>query len=348
MIRYINKAVGREILTKKKTFIYFGGTSYLSLQTHFRFKRWLLKGVLKYGAHHGASRNSNIRISLFGKAEKILAKQAGAPAAIAVSSGYLAGQLVAKQFLSPAFQCLYLPHTHTALKIDPRVLETDYNTLEAQINKVLSLKKTPVVFLDSIDFFGKHFPEFTSLKSLDLSQCILVADDSHGLGITENEGGGSYSILNTMNAKELLVTASLGKGLGISGGVVFCDILRATTLKKSPTFGGASPAALAGLYAYNEAPEIYKKQLIKLHKNVNRFEKGVKKIDFFYHHLGHPAFSFQSPKISKGLEDAGFIITHFPYPTERDPMMSRIVITAGHKKKDIELLCKAVNTLLDI
>ena len=73
MIRYFNKAIGPYLSFDKKSYLYFGGTGYLSLQTHYRFKRWLLKGVLKYGAHHGASRQSNIRISLFEKVEKVLA-----------------------------------------------------------------------------------------------------------------------------------------------------------------------------------------------------------------------------------------------------------------------------------
>lgn len=74
--------------------------------------------------------------------------------------------------------------------------------------------------------------------------------------------------------------------------------------------------------------------------------KGLDCPEFFDNHLGHPAFGFQSPKLSKELKEAGFVVTNFPYPTEKDPIMSRIVISAGHKKKDIESLCKAINTLI--
>ena len=83
-----------------------------------------------------------------------------------------------------------------------------------------------------------------------------------------------------------------------------------------------------------------------MHKNTKRFIKGLDSPEFFDNHLGHPAFGFQSPQLSKELKEAGFVLTNFPYPTERDPMMSRIVISAGHKKKDIEGLCKALNTLI--
>lgn len=346
MIQYINKAIGREIKIKKKDYLYFGGTSYLSLQAHFRFKRWVLKGIIKYGVHHGASRNSNVRISLFGKAEKILAKQAGAKKAILVSSGYLAGQMVAKQFLADVFSCLYLPHTHTALKINPAAIETPYNKLSKAINNIVSQGKTPVLFFDTIDFFGQHYPVFNPLLKTAIQHCILVADDSHAFGVCGTEGCGSYSILAKIKCKELIVSTALGKGLGISGGAVFCASNRNKLLRNSPTYGGASPAAMAGLYAYTEAPEIYKKQYHKLHKNRQRFIQGVNCLDFFHYHQGHPAFGFQSPKLSKALMEAGFMVTNFTYPTANDPIMSRIVITAGHKKKDIEMLCKALNTLL--
>ena len=347
MIRYLNKAIGREIQIKKKSHLYFGGTSYLSLQTHFRFKRWVLKGVLKYGIHHGASRHSNIRISLFNKTEKLLAKQAQSPAAVLVSSGYLAGQLVAKQFMGLPYGCVYLPHTHSALKVTPYAPETPYEKIAVTLEEIRKEKKQPVLFLDSVDFFGQHYPAFASLKKLDLKDCIVVVDDSHALGITGENGGGSYPVLANLECMELVVTSSLGKGLGVSGGVVLCHETRSKQLKKSPTFGGASPASLAGLYAYNEAPEIYQKQLRLLQKNIHRFTKGVQNLDFFHYHPSHPAFGFQSEPLSKGLETLGFVVTNFPYPTEKDPIMSRIVITAGHKKKDIEKLCKAINTLLE-
>ncbi|HAQ53928.1 MAG TPA: 8-amino-7-oxononanoate synthase [Flavobacteriaceae bacterium] len=346
MIRYFNKAIGPYLSFDKKSYLYFGGTGYLSLQTHYRFKRWLLKGVLKYGAHHGASRQSNIRISLFEKVEKVLAQQFKAPRALLSSSGYLAGQMVAKQFLNDPYATLYLPDTHSALKIDPNATETHYEGLDEKLKELLSLKKQPVIFLDSIDFKGRHYPEFSPLKTIDLSACILVVDDSHALGVCGLEGEGSYGILKQLNPKELIVTASLGKGMGISGGVVLCEDHRASAIIAGPTFGGASPAALAGLFAYLEAPEIYQKQLLKLHKNTKRFIKGLDSPEFFDNHLGHPAFGFQSPQLSKKLKEAGFVLTNFPYPTERDPMMSRIVISAGHKKKDIEGLCKALNTLI--
>lgn len=346
MTQYFNKAIGPYLTFNKKSYLYFGGTNYLGLQTHFRFKRWLLKGVLKYGAHHGASRQSNIRISLFDKVEKIMAQQLRAPQAVLSSSGYLAGQMVAKQFLSKAYQCIYLPHTHSALKIDPDVSETAHIALNNKIKEAVSANKKPVLFLDSIDFFGWHYPEFEPLKKLELSDCILVVDDSHALGICGSEGEGSYTILKNIPSKELIVTASLGKGLGISGGVIICDEARAISIKSGATYGGASPASLAGLYTYLEAPEVYLKQLLKLKKNIRRFVKGLNDPDFFNHHAGHPAFGFQSPELTKGLEEAGFMLTNFPYPTEKDPLMSRIVISAGHKKKDIEALCKNLNILV--
>jgi 7-keto-8-aminopelargonate synthetase-like enzyme len=254
--------------------------------------------------------------------------------------------MVAKQFLNDPFVPIYLPGTHSALKIDPKAVETHYDNLETKLNELLELKKQAVIFLDSIDFKGKHYPEFQPLKSMDLSSCILVVDDSHALGICGLNGAGSYEILKQLKPRELIVTASMGKGMGISGGVVLCEDHRANAITASATYGGASPAALAGLYAYLEAPEIYQKQLLKLHKNTKRFIKGLDYPEFFDHHLGHPAFGFQSAQLSKQLKEAGFVLTNFPYPTEKDPIMSRIVISAGHKKKDIESLCKTLNTLI--
>ena len=85
---------GRTITKDGKELLYFGGTSYLGLQTDADFQSIFIENIKKYGTAYSASRKSNIKISIFDEVDQYLAEMVGSKACISMSSGYLAGQLV--------------------------------------------------------------------------------------------------------------------------------------------------------------------------------------------------------------------------------------------------------------
>lgn len=343
-MKELKRSPSTRIKHKGETYLYFGGTNYLGLHHHFRFKRNMLKGVLKYGVHFGASRKSNIGLNIYNKSEKMLASICGAKSSLTVSSGFLAGQLIASLFDSKHYSCFYAPKTHPALE---RKKDHLFQTTEDLINAVRkSLKEdpntTPVIFLDTIEFSGLNYPNYHWLKEIELSSCILVADDSHGIGITENRGG-SYVILKNFNPKELIVCASLGKGFGIGAGAILGTNKRIEAIKKTSFFNGASPASPGQLYAFSKSQDIYEKQYKKLQKNLKYFNKNIKKLDQLVNHPGHPAFEFENEALNKALKKNRIIVTEFHYPTDQDPLISRIVLNARHTKSDLDSLIQIVN-----
>jgi len=344
-MKKLNRSISTKIKHKGELYTYFGGTNYLGLYHHFRFKRKMLKGVLKYGVHFGASRKSNVSLDIYAKAERKLAILTKSQAALTVSSGYLAGQLIASQFHNKNYKCYYAPHTHPALERQKYNSYESYEDLIQEINRYSEKKpeKTIVVFFDTIDFFGHNYPDYMWLKKLPLSQCIIVADDSHGIGITE-QGGGSYHLLEKLNPKELIVCCSLGKGFGIGAGALLSSKKRINKLKETSFFGGASPASPGQLYAFYKSFDIYEKQYKKLHSNIKHFLNNVRHLDRFNFHPNHPTFEFQDDQLCELLESQHMLLTKFNYPSNKDPMRYRIVITARHKKMDIEQLCELINT----
>ena len=347
-MKQLKRSISTKIKHKGELYTYFGGTNYLGLYHHFRFKRKMLKGVLKYGVHFGASRKSNIGLDIFNKAEAKLSKICGAKAALTVSSGYLAGQLVASLFKEKRYKSFYSPNTHPALERQKYKQYPDYENFVEAVNEYVQKgpKKTPLIFLDTIDFFGMNYPDYQWLTKLPLDQCILIADDSHGIGITEN-GAGSYRILKELRPKELLVCCSLGKGFGIGAGAIIGSKKRIAKIKETSFFGGASPASPGQLYAFIKSSEIYEKQYKKLHKNIRIFIKQLKYPEKFNFHPNHPAFGFRDEELCELLEEHKILMTKFNYPTEKDPLIYRIVITARHTKMDIEKLTELINTHFD-
>ncbi|PHQ61160.1 MAG: 8-amino-7-oxononanoate synthase [Maribacter sp.] len=351
MVHYINSFPGREIILNNRKYLYFGGTSYLGLQSDEEFKKNYIHNIMKYGTNYGASRKSNMRFSIFEKAENHLAHLVGSEACITLSSGYLAGQFVGHYFNSSENRLFYAPNTHSALNFQPAVGQNgakSYTSFEALSNAVhehLAKKNgtTPIVLLDSIDFSGCNYPKFEGLQLLPLDKVIVIVDDSHGIGVVGSNGGGVYQKLKSLRPKELIVCCSLGKGFGIQAGAVFGNTTRLKQLTDTDFFGGASPAAPAAMASLIDCDHIFSNKRNQLQKNIQLFVNGLAHKERFLFMKNHPAFSILDSKLPPFLEAHDIILSNFNYPSEDADAMARIVISANHQKKDISTLLTLVN-----
>lgn len=345
MTEYIETFPGREIVIDGEKHLYFGGTAYLGLQRDDAFQNLFIENIKKYGTNYGASRKSNIRMSIFGKAERYLADLVGAEACLTVSSGYLAGQFVAQSLNSKAHRFFYAPNTHSALYPVQTRSYTTFTALNIAVREHLRSQpgKHPVVFLDAIDFSACNYPDFTPLQILPLDKVLLVVDDSHGIGIVGKNGGGVYRMLSQLPINELLVCCSLGKGFGIQAGAVFGSKERISELMETSFFGGASPAAPAALATLLDAETIYSEKRGILKEHIGHFVKNLKYPKKFHFMEGHPAFTFSDVQMTEYLAADKIIVTSFPYPDSDSQMMSRIIISSAHTLADIECLLESVN-----
>lgn len=345
MEHYIDSFPGRVIEVNHKKYHYFGGTSYLGLQTDKAFQELLIENIKKYGTNHGASRISNVRLAIYRRAEKYLADWTGSPACLTLSSGYLAGQLASSVFKTDQYQLFYAPNCHSAL-YTTQVAHTNinsydtYSTLGAAIRRHLGLKNgtTPVVLFDTIDFSGKNYPGFEGLRSLPLNETVIVADDSHGMGIVGPGGSGVYSLLSALGCGELLVCCSLGKALGTPGGAIFGSVDRISQLKKTDLFGGSSPISPAFLAALIEGKTIFDQKRVFLQENIKFFINAIRDLQDIATIPGYPACTYSDPRLTEYLDRNNILVTNFNYPKEDEILTSRIVLSAHHDRKDINYL----------
>ncbi|SNZ00475.1 aminotransferase class I/II-fold pyridoxal phosphate-dependent enzyme [Flagellimonas pacifica] len=335
----------RTIQMGGKEYLYFGGTAYLGLQMDKEFQDTFIKNLKKYGTNFGASRKSNVQLSIFEKVEKHLAAIIGSEDCITLSSGYLAGQFISQYLNSNTHQVFYAPKTHSALYSEPKKTYTTFAELGSKIRNQLNSgeSKIPVVFMDTITFSGNGYPEFKELQSFPLHQIILVADDSHGIGIVGEHGTGAYNKLKSLNPKELIVCSSLGKGFGIQAGAIFGSYERITKLRETDFYRGASPAAPVGLATLMDSYAFYQRQRKALKTNINLFKRNVDRMQEFIHIPDHPTFGFSNASLAEYLIEKRVIITNFRYPNKTSSLKSRIVLSAAHKKEDILHLTKYLN-----
>ncbi len=348
MIHFIDSFPGREIIIGEKPFLYFGGTAYLGVQTHNDFQQTLIKNIKTYGTGYGASRKSNVRFSIFDQAEQTLASWAGSEACTTLSSGFLAGQLVAQHFDLPQYKRFYAPHCHSALYISKTDSYTTFIAMDMAIRKHLTThkKSIPVVFMDSIDFSGGNYPGFEGLRALPLQQLVLVVDDSHGIGIVGDQGAGVYRSLKKLHPKDLVVCCSLGKGFGLQAGAIFGSQNRIDLLTATDFFGGASPSAPAAMATFLQSQSLLHGQRALLQKNIDFFLAALRNPGHFKYMPNHPTFGYDDAHLTQYLYDHGIITTNFQYPNESASVMSRIVLSAAHRQEDLFKLAASVNDFI--
>jgi len=327
----------RKITFNNREYLYFGGTSYLGMASNKKFQTQLCKSILQWGSVYGSSRKSNIQLQVYDDFESFFSKQIEAEKIVTVSSGTLAGKLTI-DFLSKNNKNTFYhyPKTHPAIlaknsiplfvdkKLHPNLLSNTPEEIVITTDAILGLEVNPTSF----DFLSKISSE---------KKITLVLDESHSLGVLGSRKMGIFNQITAKNIHRKIAVSSLGKGLGLAGGIIASDAQFINQIKNEVLFVAAASANPAYLDCYVKSQKIYQQQQQKLQKN----------IDFVFQEVGnhpqlimapnYPVVYSLNEKMHQYLFKKDVIITNFKYPTYQK-MMNRMVITANHTQNDLEKL----------
>lgn len=333
---------GRTILWKGREYLYFSGTGYLGMHADEDFRTLVREGLDQFGGHFGGSRLSQVQPSIFETAEKWLADWANAESAIVLSSGTLAGQIMAR-FLADTHHCLYAPGVHPALWGSMLPAQIGWGEWVSGILHLMTHNKEPLaIFANAVDPLKACPVDFDWIAKIPPDNPVtLVLDDSHGFGITGTDGGGIYRILQCPPHVSLVVIASLGKAPGIPAGVILGNRQLLDEIRESPLYGGASPPTPAFLYALCHSQEIYRRNLERLRSRIRQFIRELPTRWPLQFMEDYPVFYTPDESAAGQLEDKGIIISSFSYPRPGDNRISRIILNAQHTESDIQKLLQA-------
>lgn len=328
----VNEFPDRKILVDGIEYLYFGGTNFLGITTNANFQNILFESIKKWGTAYGSSRNSNVKLSIYETAEKLLAKNIHSEAALTVSSGMLAGKLVVEYLSKTTNAMFHFPDAHPALRYPqslPILVNGELNSklFDKSISKIAVLTDAvPSQYVEPIDLNILH----TIPKEIQIN---LVIDESNSFGILENDWHNSLKKENI----NIIKVASLGKAIGISGGFIAGNQLLITEIQNQVSFIGAAGMNPAFLETYVNAQEIYALQKQKLQQNLHYIDTHfTNRAQFTYHH-SYPIIYYDDELVSKKLLENKIIITSFKY-TNALGKLNRIVITANHTIEDIKQL----------
>lgn len=333
---------GRIARLNGEDWLYFSGTSYLGMVQNTDFQKLICKKVLQYGAHFGGSRLSNLKFKIYEEVEQYLANWTGAEAALTISSGSLAGQLVVK-ILQNKGKFYFAPGVHPALFGEGDYAESSFEKWQDCMLEEAKRGEPMVLFSNTLDPLRAKAFDFSWLFQIPKETPVtLVLDDSHGIGVIGKSGTGTFSTLQMPENVELIVITSLGKALAIPGGLILGSKHLIQNIWQSPYFGGASPVSPAYLAAFLEAGSLYQNARQKLYNNINIFHNATKAQGLFESFANYPVFYTPNNKLADYLQHHKILISSFPYPTPQDDRITRVVLNAAHTKEDIEHLVNLI------
>ena len=347
--RKLHQPTDRTIVFQDQRYLFFGGTAYLGLLANAEYIELFKKGIDIYGLNNGTSRSNNVQLGVYDEAEEALAKRFNFNASAMFSSGYLAAQ-AAVQVISKLGKVYYAPNAHPALwlGVNPQSNCDSFSKwVDIVIDEINDSKESDfVIITNSLDNLKPELYDFTKFSKIDKSKnIILILDDSHGIGVLrKNEISMPLEVLNNCGNIEIVVVASLAKGLGTDAGVVMGSADMVARVKSHPIFMGGSPASPAAMYALIHGVSIYNNSFDKLHRNIAEFSDYIKTVPTLNAVKSFPVFTSENPSLYDYLKNNNILISSFPYPLADSPLLNRIVISALHEKQDLEKLAYLLQT----
>lgn len=340
---YADLIPSRTIKDSKGEGLFFSGTAYLGIHARPEFKELVIEGIERYGTNYGASRLGNVSIPVLDIAESKLSAWLGAPAALLVSSGTLAGRLMLEVLAN--YKPHYSPNAHIAINPDYQLHQPERfdQWIDQTIDHIRdSSVEQHLITFNSVDALTATKPGLDWISRLPKNkEILLLADDSHGIGVLGDQGKGIYPELMRRHSNSIVVV-SLGKAMGLPAGAIIGATPMIHRAKSHPLFGGSSPMVPAYAYAFIHADQMYEKAYEQLHINVQRFKQLIRNNGLFHFIDEFPIFCTTQYDLAHHLENHRIRISHFAYPSPKDKLYTRIIINGLHTAEDLEELAERI------
>ncbi len=324
----LNEQPGRTANLNGKEYLFFSGYSYLAMQDVPEYVELVKEGMDRYGWLFPSSRISNTRLQLFEECEALLSSITGTEDTLLVSSGFLAGNIATELWKN---ELINLAPSHPAI---------DRNHAA---NNQLSGK---VFAVDSVNVLTAQITNFSFLHQSEI-QKIIIADDSHGIGIIGKNGEGISSALNAYKNACPIISYSLSKAYNINAGAVSCSKNIADMLRRLPQYTAATAPSPAILHAFVKGQHLYQVQLQKLKKNISFFQSLVVHLSAVVYHAKLPVIILPSEADATKLLEKNIIVSSFAYPAPSGKKYNRIVINASHTFSDLQYLAASLKTIVE-
>lgn len=342
---FVSTSDGRE-------FLYFGGSSYLGLNTDPAVISALSSSLGTLGFGTGASRATSGECESYLALEKDICELTSAPVCVVVPSTLLAPLILLDLHKTTTQHVLVdesaHPALHSAIKVSglPFSHYRRHDTIHARkiLRKIRSTKSKVLLCTDGVNATNGSVAPLDALWSLAQSyDASLMVDDSHGFGILGNGLGSAAGF--GINHRQIDYIASFSKAFGSIGGFFTTPFFHSQQARHSVHFTTSTPfpalvaqgirAALA-VGIRNPAKRQY------LHSLTAYCRDRLKALGISLMETDMPVFAFslgcehQDNLLLDLLKNNGLWIPAIRYPTGDSPMVFRMTLTANHTRQQID------------
>jgi len=362
---------GRKIvMSDKRVLLNFASNSYLGISNDPRLIKAAHEADLKFGVGPGAVRFISGTQEPHIKLEKKLAKFYKKEAGMIFSSAYAANCGIIAPLVDKDTYIISdeLNHNSIIMAIkfagvprDRKKIYTHCNMDELRkcIDESVGSAKRLIIVTDGVfSMRGDYAPlhEIACLaKEYDPEfeeGIITIVDDSHGIGAYGKTGRGTPEV--TQEDRFDIITATLGKALGVDGGFIVSnekviEYLRETSplyVYSNPISSGVASAALKALEILDSDEGL--KLIERLRENTEYFRKGINEIGFKTIEGIHPIVPIligdpiKAKRMVSNLYQRGIYVVALTYPVvPKGEDTIRVQISASHTRQDLDYALKS-------
>lgn len=358
---------GTETVINGKRCLYFGGTSYYTLQNHPDVIRAAHEAIEKYGMHSSTSRASGGygNTPLYEEVERTAASLFGTPDAAYMASGYLTN-VAALQVLRQqcGFDVVFQDAMGHYSLVDfsqsfglPVVTfaHRDAGDLEAKLKTNLQAGQKPLVLSDGIfPVPGEIAPVPDYIKVLASYDGLLWLDDCHAMGVIGPNGRGTYDHFG-VKADNLFFGGTMSKAIGGYGGIVPTTPEVAGGIRSGHIMAGATmpPSAAAGASVKGmQLLMAHPEWRARLWANAKRLKDGIRAMGFTVNDTVVPVVSFalksgdDMRRVHTELTNRGIVIQLSHYVGAGLAGVLRMVAFSTHTDAQIDRLLATLKALV--
>ncbi len=358
------------IKTGGKSYLYFGGTNYLSLAQRPELLKAANEAFATYGFSSGASRLTSGENELLLELEDNLKSFAEFEAAIVLPAGFMSNQVVAESIAGDCDAFISYRNAHASIKaaiaqtkkpvyyIDdfaPAKGASDLLYSPSTLRKHFSLSPKSVLafFCESLDALTGNLNPIAELLALSKDGDLIVLDEAQTFGVLGKHGRGLLETLemkgpNFEAQERLIVTGTFSKAIGTYGGFVLASKELAEKIRsESISYRGSTTLPPLICAASSESLRLIKNEaksnLELLKQNIEFLNKVLFAAAFFDQAAltkSTPIYfleGFKNPEAFRNsLEKAGIYIPSIRnYFKEMALPGLRWTIQARHSKEDL-------------
>src|SRR3954470_18640926 len=344
-----------------REFIRMNSNSYLGLSLRRELIEAEEQASRAFGVGPGAVRFISGTYKVHHELEQGLADFHGRPAAMAAGSAYTAVAGVLFSLSTPEMVLVSDELNHNCIvngmKLAPHKARKvyghlDLKALEQRLEESIGAEGALVITDGVFSMRGDHAPidriaEICRKYDARFPRgCVLIMDDSHGVGGFGTTGRGTEEI--TGGRADVLV-GTLGKAMGVNGGYVCCEEQAIRWLReKNPFYIYSNPIAPGEAAAALAALELIRGRdglalLSHLREMTQRFRDGLLRLGFETIAGAHPVVPLlvrdtdRTRALVAFLRENGVLATGLNYPVvPRGEQLIRFQVSADHTASDID------------